>query len=99
MVSFGKCRMLCSAAEAIDIIYEKLDTLLLTSQFEEAAILMRALAQKKLPLAILRSALTISFPWRSQLGDALSCLSRLENLEAEDYENMYGDCRRFSDWW
>lgn len=59
-----------SRARAIDIVYDTLDPLLVTACIEEAQVLLRALAQNELPLAVLLSALTVSYPWRATLGDA-----------------------------
>lgn len=62
-------------ARAIDVVYDALDSLLLAARFDDARVMVIAFAQNRLPLAVLLSALTITFPWRSSLGEARTLLS------------------------
>lgn len=64
-------------ARAVDIVYDGVDELLLSKSFDVATIVIRAIVQNKLPLAILLSVLTVSLPWRDMLGPV-----RLELVEA-----------------
>jgi hypothetical protein len=57
-------------SRAIDILYDELDQLLLDSKFDDAKVMIIAIAQSDLPLSLLLSALTVSHPWRVELGDA-----------------------------
>lgn len=59
-----------SRARAIDIVYDTIDPLLVAARIEDAQVLLSAFAQNDLPLAVLLSALTASYPWRTALGDA-----------------------------
>lgn len=59
-----------SRARAIDIVYDTIDPLLVAARIEDAQVLLTAFAQSDLPLAVLLSALTASYPWRTALGDA-----------------------------
>jgi hypothetical protein len=61
---------------AIDIVYEELDSLLLSSRFVDARVRLTALAQSDLPLAICLSALTVTFPWRVELDAVRTALSK-----------------------
>jgi len=56
--------------QEIDTVYDELDLLLLANRFEDAQRIINVVTQTKLPLAILLSALTISYPWRVELGVA-----------------------------
>jgi hypothetical protein len=63
-------------ARAIDAVYDGLDPILLAARFDDARVMLIAFAQNELPLAILLSALTVSFPWRATLGGARAELSK-----------------------
>jgi ribosomal protein L20A (L18A) len=84
-------------ARAIDVVYQELTSRLLATRFEEAAILIQVLAQqKKLPLAILLSALTASRPWRATLGKARAELSKkARELAADESEEKVRQISRF----
>jgi hypothetical protein len=63
-------------ASAIDVVYDKLDPLLLSARMDDARVMIRAIAENSLPLAIVLSALSVSYPWRVELGDARTELSQ-----------------------
>ena len=67
---------------AVDAVYDTLDDLLLANSFDEAAEFVRDIAKSDLPLLILLSALTVTRPWKEQLGE-----SRVELLEAARRHN------------
>ena len=69
-------------ALAIDAVYDTLDDLLLADSFDESAKFVREIAASDLPLSVLLSALTVTRPWKEQLGE-----SRVELLEAARRHN------------
>jgi hypothetical protein len=56
--------------DALDLVYDRVDELLLTRRFVDVDVLLRAAAQNALPLNVLVGFLTITLPWRAQLLDA-----------------------------
>jgi hypothetical protein len=67
---------------AIDAVYDTLDDLLLANSFDEAAKFVREIAESDLPLSVFLSALTVTLPWKKQLGE-----SRVDLLEAARRHN------------
>lgn len=57
-------------ADAIDMVYDKADDLLLAGHFDEADALLRSLAADDLPSCVLMSALTVSRPYRGSMPEA-----------------------------
>jgi hypothetical protein len=79
-----RVELLTSRAKAIDVVYDTLDPLLIADRIQDAGIVLRAIAQNKLPLAVLLSALTVSAPWRAILADARQELSAKARALAEE---------------
>lgn len=74
-------------ARAIDIVYDELDSLLLSKRFDEAKALICELTQSSLSSTILISAVLVSSPWRAELGEPFQTLkamayTRLDSIEA-----------------
>lgn len=77
-----------SRARAVDVVCDELDELLLATRSEDAGALLLALSERELPLAVLLSALVVSYPWRETLGAARQALAdkalSLAALEGEE---------------
>jgi len=57
-------------ASALDVLYDRVDRLQLLGELDVIRLLLRAAAQNTLPLVALVGILTITLPWRRELGAA-----------------------------
>ena len=70
-----------SRVKATDSVLGVLDDLLLAFRYAEASQFIRALAESKLPLAVLMSVLALSHSWGKHFGGAKEVLEqRVESL-------------------
>jgi len=64
---------------AIDIVYDRIDGLLLRKQFDAADISLRAIIQNDLPIDILISALTVTLPFKAELRARQALITALRS--------------------
>ena len=81
---------------AIDLLFDTLDDLMLAGRFDETIAHLRAIHVGAMPPFILLGALTITLPWRDQLGDARADVVTLARnvITEQQGQECANDCLR-----
>ena len=69
-------------AKAIDIVYDYLDDLLLSKQFEKAILFINQILKEQFTVSILLSILIITLPYKKEIGQIR--LDVIENIKSRD---------------